>query len=162
MRQAFLIPVICYVALLVEFCLFNLFGRWGDPNLLLLVVIFFNLYSGIRFSLWAALWAGIFKDCFSTMPFGTHIFAYIACAYLSTFIRQRYYERGNDFSKLFMVFSVVTAHALIRGLVHQMTFEEIRWVDVWTSVWFPELVATSVVTLYVFGKLLGVAKAFKF
>ncbi len=162
MLQAFLIPLICYLLLLVEFCLFNLFGRWGDPNLLLLAVIFFNLYSGIRFSLWAALWAGIFKDCFSTMPFGTYIFAFIACAYLSTFIRRTFYERGSDFSKLFMVFSVVTVHTLIRGLVHQMTFDEVRWADVWGSVWLPEMLVTLVVTLYVFGKMQSLAKKFRF
>ena len=115
MLQVLLIPVICYLLLLVEFCLFNLFGRWGDPNLLLLAVIFFNLYSGIRFSLWAALWAGIFSDCFSTMPFGTHIFAYVACAYLSTFIRRTFYERGSDFSKLFMVLSVVNQISVKRS-----------------------------------------------
>ena len=57
MRQIFFIPIICYLAILVEFTLFNLFGRWGDPHVLLLVVIFFNLYSGIRYSIWAALCA---------------------------------------------------------------------------------------------------------
>jgi hypothetical protein len=43
-----------------------------------------------------------------------------------------------------------------------MTFEEVRWVEVWGSVWLPEAVATLVVTLYVFGKLQIVAKRFKF
>ncbi|NTV29847.1 MAG: rod shape-determining protein MreD [Candidatus Omnitrophica bacterium] len=162
MRQVLVIPVICYLALLGEFVLFNIFGRWGDPHLLLLVVIFFNLYSGIRFCLWAALWAGAFQDCFSTMPFGTHIFAYVACAYLSTFIRRTYYERGSDVSKLLMVFMVVTAHAFILGLVHQMVFCEVRWIEVWFDIWIPEMVTTVAVALYIFGKLLGVARALKF
>jgi rod shape-determining protein MreD len=162
MRQIFIIPVICYLALLAEFCLFNLFGRWGDPHLLLLVVIFFNLYSGIRFSLWAALWAGLFKDCFSTMPFGTHIFVYIVAAYFSTFIRRTYYERGSDGSKLLMVSAVVTAHTLSMGMLYQMVFEEVKWWDVWSSVWFPEWVMTTLVALYVFGKLQSLAKLLRF
>jgi rod shape-determining protein MreD len=153
MLQIFIIPLICYLALLIEFVLFNLCGRWGDPHLLLLVVIFFNLYSGIRFSLWAALWAGIFKDCFSTMPFGTHVFAYVACAYLSTFIRWTFYERGSDLSKINMVFWVVSAHVFILGLLHQMVFEEVRWFDVGSSIWLPEVIATTFVSLYVFEKL---------
>jgi rod shape-determining protein MreD len=162
MQQILLIPLICYLAFLVEFVLFNLFGRWGDPHVLLLVVIFFNLYSGIRFSLWAALWAGVFTDCFSTMPFGTHIFAYVACAYLSTLIRRTCYERGNDLSKILMVFFIVTVHVVILGLVHQMVFEEIRWLDVWGSIWLPEVIATVVVALFVFEKLLWVARRFRF
>ena len=162
MQQIFIIPLICYLALLVEFVLFNLFGRWGDPHLLLLVVIFFNLYSGVRFSLWAALWAGVLKDCFSTMPFGTHIFTYVACVYLSTFIRRTYYERGSDLSKLFMVFLVVTAQTVILGLVHQRVFEEIHWADVWGGIWLPEVIATMVVALYVFEKLLLIARKLRF
>lgn len=162
MRQIFIIPVICYFALLAEFSLFNLFGRWGDPHLLLLVVIFFNLYSGIRFSLWAALWAGLFKDCFSTMPFGTHIFVYIAAAYFSIFIRRTCYERGNDLSKLFMVSAIVTAHALIMGILHHMVFEEVRWWDIWSAVWFPEWVTSVAVALYFFRKLQLLARALRF
>lgn len=158
MRQIFLIPVICYLALLVEFCLFNLFGRWGDPHLLLLVVIFFSLYSGIRFSLWAALWAGLLKDCFSTMPFGTHIFVYILIAYVAVFIRRTCYERGSDLSKLFMVSAVVTVHTLCMGILHHMVFEEVRWWDIWSAVWLPEWIATTMVALYVFRKLQSLAR----
>jgi rod shape-determining protein MreD len=162
MRQFLIIPLICYLAMLAEFSLFNVLGRWGDPHLLLLVVIFFNLYSGIRYSLWAALWAGVFKDCFSTMPFGTHVFAYIAMAYLSTFIRKNWYERGSDASKLLMVFLLVTAHTLLMGLLHHMVFEDVRWSDVWGGIWAPELITTMVVALFVFGVLRDVAGYCKF
>ncbi|MBF0387098.1 MAG: rod shape-determining protein MreD [Candidatus Omnitrophica bacterium] len=157
-----LIPIICYLALLLEFTLFNLFGRWGDPHLLLLVVIFFNLYSGIRFSLWAALWAGMFKDCFSTMPFGTNIFAYVVCAYVSLAVRKYCYERGSDISRLWMVLCVVTTHTVVMGLTHKMTFEEVQWLDVWGSIWLPELVITAAVAILVFDRLRDLAKLLKF
>jgi rod shape-determining protein MreD len=162
MLQVLIIPIICYLALLVEFCLFNLFGRWGAPQLLLLVVIFFNLYSGIRYSLWAALWAGILADCFSTMPFGTNVFAFVACAYLSTLIRKYSYERGSDLSKLWMVFVLVTAHTAIMGLLHNMIFDEVRWWDVWGSIWVPAILTTVMVTLFVFERLQVVAKRLRF
>ncbi len=162
MRQILLIPFICYLALLVEFTLFNLFGRWGDPHILLLVVIFFNLYSGIRFSLWAALWAGILKDCFSTMPFGTNIFAYVVCAYVSLAVRKYCYERGSDISRVWMVLCVVTAHTAVMGLMHKMAFEEVQWFDVWGSIWFPELVITAVVSILVFDRLRDTARILKF
>jgi rod shape-determining protein MreD len=162
MLQVLIIPIICYLALLVEFCLFNLFGRWADPNILLLVVIFFNLYSGIRYSLFAALCAGILKDCFSTMPFGANVFAFVACAYLSTLIRKYSYERGSDPSKLGVVLVLVTAHTAVMGLLQNMIFDEVRWLDVWGSIWLPEVVTTVIVALYVFEKLQLVAKRLKF
>jgi rod shape-determining protein MreD len=160
--QVLIIPFICYLALLAEFCLFNLFGRWGDPNVLLLVVIFFNLYSGIRYSLWAALWAGVLKDCFSTMPFGTNVFAYVACAYLSTLIRRYSYERGSDLSKLWMVFVLIFVHTGIMGLLHNMIFDEVRWWDVWGTIWLPGVVTTLAATLFVFERLQYVAKRLRF
>ncbi len=162
MRQILTIPLLCYIFQLFEYCLFSLFGRWGDPHLMLLLVIFFNLYSGIRFSLWAALCAGILKDCFSTMPFGTHIFSYMVCACLSTFIRKYWYERGSPFSKLMMVLAVTTAHALIMAFIFKMVFEEVRWMDVVGSVWLPEVLASMVVALFVFDRLRDVARLLKF
>jgi rod shape-determining protein MreD len=160
--QIFIIPLICYLALLVEFCLFNLFGRWGTPQLLLLVVIFFNLYSGIRFSLWAAFWAGILADCFSTMPFGTNVFAFVTCAYLSTLIRKYAYERGSALSKRWMVFALVTAHTVIMGLLHNMIFDEVHWADVLGGIWLPQALTTVMVTLFVFERLQLVAKRLRF
>ena len=162
MRQILIIPLLCYLFQLLEYCLFSLFGRWGDPHLMLLLVIFFNLYSGIRFSLWAALCGGILKDCFSTMPFGTHIFSYMVCACLGTFIRRHWYERGSSLSKLLMVFVLVTAHTLIMAVVFKMVFEELRWGDVVVSVWFPEMLATMLVALVVFERLRDVARSLKF
>ena len=162
MRQVLLIPVICYLALLAEFSLFNLFGRWGDPKLLLLVVVFFNLYSGIRFSLWAALWCGVLMDCFSTMPFGTNIFAYVVCAYVSLAVRKYCYERGSEISRLWMVLCVVTAHTVVMGLIHKMTFEEVQWLDVWRGIWFPEVAVTAIVSIVIFNLLRDTARILKF
>lgn len=161
MGQIFLIPVLCYLALVIEFTFFNLFGHWGDPQLLLLVIIFFNLYSGIRFSLWAALCGGVLQDCFGTMPFGTNIFIYVACAYLSTAVRRYCYERGSTVSKLWMVAVVVTARAVGMGVLHRMVFDEVHWAEVWGSLWLPELVATLLVTMPFFVSLQRVMKFMK-
>jgi rod shape-determining protein MreD len=162
MRQILIIPILCYVFQLMEYCLFTLFGRWGDPHLMLLLVIFFNLYSGIRFSLWVAVCGGILKDCFSTMPFGTHIFSYMVCACLSTFIRKYWYERGSPVSKLMMVFALTMAHTLIMAFVFKMVFEDIRMADVFGGVWLPEMITTMAVALFVFEKLITLARRLKF
>ena len=162
MRQILIIPILCYLFQLFEYCCFSLFGRWGDPHLMLLLVIFFYLYSGIRFSLWAALCAGIMKDCFSTMPFGTYIFSYMVCACLAVFIRKHWYERGSSLSKLMMVFLLTVVHALIMAFLFKMVFEDVQWLDVLRSVWIPEMLATMVVALFVFKRLLDVARLLKF
>jgi len=162
LRQTIVIPILCYLALLIEFTLFNLFGRWGDPDLLLLIVIFFNLYSGIRFSLWAAVWAGLMMDCFSTMPFGTSIFVYVACAYISMAVRKYCYERGSNLSRLWMVVCVVTAHTLIMGLLHKMIFEEISWLEVVKTILVPQLIITGAVAIFVFDRLRETARILKF
>ncbi|MBF0331320.1 MAG: rod shape-determining protein MreD [Candidatus Omnitrophica bacterium] len=161
MRQILIIPILCYIFQLMEYCLFTLFGRWGDPHLMLLLVIFFNLYSGIRFSLLVAICGGILKDCFSTMPFGTHIFSYMVCACLSTFIRKHWYERGSPVSKLMMVFMLTMAHTLIMAFVFKMVFEDIRMFDVFAGIWLPEMITTMVVALFVFEKLIALARRFK-
>jgi rod shape-determining protein MreD len=162
MRQILIIPILCYMFQLLEYGCFSLFGRWGDPHLMLLLVIFFYLYSGIRFSLWAALCAGILKDCFSTMPFGAHIFSYMVCACLAVFIRKHWYERGSSVSKLMMVALLLTAHTLIMALLFKMVFEEVHWVEVVGSVWAPGMFATMVVALFIFRRLLDVARLLKF
>lgn len=162
MRQILIIPILCFVFQLLEYCLFSLFGRWGDPHLMLILVIFFNLYSGIRFSLWTALFGGALKDCFSTLPFGTHIFSYMVCACLSTYIRKNWYERGSSVSKLFMVFLLTVAHTLIMAFLYKMVFEEIRWQDVIGSVWLPEMLASMAVALFVFERLRDAARILRF
>jgi rod shape-determining protein MreD len=162
MRQILIIPILCYVLQLMEYILFTLLGRWGEPHLLLLLVVFFILYSGIRYSLWAALCAGVLKDCFSTMPFGTHIFSYMVCACFATFIRKNWYERGSPVSKLFMVFLVSTAHAIIMAAVFKMVFEDIRFGDVVAGVWLPAMLSTMLVALFVFDRLRDLARALRF
>ena len=162
MNQILVISLLCFLFQLLEYCLFSLFGRWGDPHLMLILVIFFNLYSGIRFSLWTAVCGGAIKDCFSTMPFGTHIFSYMVCACLSTYIRQNWYERGSSASKLLMVFAVTSAHTLIMAFLYKMVFEDIRWLDVLGSVWLPEILATMIVALFVFERLRDTAKILRF
>lgn len=162
MRQILFIPLICYLAFLAEFACFNLFGRWGDPQWLLLVLIFFNLYSGIRFSLWAALCAGVLMDCFSTMPFGTHIFAYVVCACVSLGVRKYCYERGSDISRVWMVCCVVSAHTLVMGLTQKMVYEEVQWIDVLRAIWLPEIIVTAAVSILFFNRLRDMARLLKF
>ena len=57
MKRILVIALVCYLAFALEFLLYNFWGKWGKPELLILVVIFFNLYLGIRFSIIAAVFS---------------------------------------------------------------------------------------------------------
>ena len=61
MKRIVVIGLVSYLAFALEFLLYNFWGV-GQAEFLILVVIFFNLYLGIRFSIIAAVFCGIFKD----------------------------------------------------------------------------------------------------
>ena len=74
MKKIITIIFLSFFFLWLEFFLFNYVHPWVTPNFLLLLIIFVNLWLGIRFSLFAAVVAGLLKESFSTDFFGFHIF----------------------------------------------------------------------------------------
>src|SRR5208282_4082952 len=107
MKRVAIIALVCYLGYALEFVLYNFWGQWGKPELLILVVIFFNLYLGIRFSIIAAVFCGICKDASGVAPFGTYILVYITASYLTTFVRRYFYQPGSRFSRALVTFFVV-------------------------------------------------------
>src|SRR5277367_2694045 len=107
MKRVAVIVLVSYLAFALEFVLYNFWGQWGKPELLVLVVIFFNLYLGIRFSIIAAVFCGIFKDAAGVAPFGTYVLVYVAGAYFTTLVRRYLYQPGSRFSRAVVAFLVV-------------------------------------------------------
>src|SRR5271165_2044560 len=107
MKRIVVIMLVSYLAFALEFVMYNFWGKWGKPELLILVVIFFNLYLGIRFSIIAAVFCGIFKDTCGMEPFGTYVLVYITGAYVTTLVRRYLYEPGSRFSRIMVTFFVV-------------------------------------------------------
>ena len=108
MRKILLIPVCVFIFFLVEFFLFNLAGRWFMPNLLLLVIIYFNLAFGIRFSIFAAVVAGLLKDSLTTGIFGFNIFSFVLCAYMTTILKRYLHYVASRRSRLLLVFFIAS------------------------------------------------------
>src|ERR1700761_3780062 len=123
MKRIAVIALVAYLAFALEFCLYNFWGRWGKPELLILVVVFFNLYLGIRFSIIAALFCGIFKDSSGIAPFGTYIVIYLAGAYLTTFVRRYLYQPGSRFSRAMISFFVVVGCFIVQAFLTNMNHE---------------------------------------
>jgi rod shape-determining protein MreD len=149
MKRASVIAVLTYLAFLAEFVLYNAFGAWGKPELVVLVIVFCCLYWGIRHSLWAAFIAGLLKDSFGIEPFGTYLFVYIAAAYLTTLIRQNLYQPGSRFSRAVVTFFVLVAIFILETLLHIRSFE-VRLTEALAFILLPQVVITMVATTFVF------------
>jgi rod shape-determining protein MreD len=159
-RQFIAIAVLVYLAFLSEFVLFNTFGPWGKPELLMLAVVFCNLYWGIRHSIWAAFLAGLLKDSFSIETFGTYLLVYIAAAYLTTFIRNNLYQPGSRFSRMVVTFFVLIGIFVLEVLLHIASFE-IRIDEAVAYILVPQLITTMFVGTYVFYWLRDLVSQFK-
>ncbi len=151
-RKIFLIALAVFVFFLIEFFLFNLGGRWFMPNLLLLVIIYFNLAFGIRYSIFAAVLAGIFKDSFGVGIFGVHIFSFVLCAYMTTTLKRYLHYVASRRSRLLLVLCVTITH-IVGYFCLQLFVGNVNLVSVLTFVAIPEILTTLLVTSFVFAQL---------
>lgn len=149
MKKAFIIIALTSIFFLLEFFIFNIVGRWFLPSLLLLLVIFFNLYLGIRYSIFTAVCAGIMKDSFCASAFGINLVSFVVCAYMVTFLKRYIYHSGSKGSRLLLVFCIV----LINFVVNYVLLIKFGTVDLFESVkyvLFPEITTTLIVATTVF------------
>ena len=156
MKRLLAITLLSYLFFLIEFILHNLFGKWGTPNLLLILVIFFDLYLGIRYSLWAAFVSGFWKDAFSLEPLGAHILAYMTCAYLTIFMRKNFYQPGSQWSRAFVVFVNAIAYVMVMTIVNLMD-QTVNFKETFLYVLLPEVITTTAVVTFVFRRLKNLA-----
>lgn len=155
-----IIGVLVYLFFILEVVLNDTFGGWFKPQMLLLLVVFWGLYSGIRYSIIAAIFSGLLKDSYSILPFGTYLFVFIAAAYLTTIVRQNLYQPGSRFSRAVVSFFVLLGALLIQAMIYLMSHEA-RWGELIFNIFLPQLVATMVVVTSVFHRLRDLAGWFK-
>ena len=156
MKRVLIIVLASYLAYALEFLLYNFWGPWGKPELMVLVVVFFNLYLGIRFGIIAAVFCGLFKDTGSVAPFGTYILVYLSVSYLATFVRRYLYQPGSRFSRALVSFFVVIGSFIIQAILTSMS-HEINIKDLLVDVLVPQLVTTVIAATYVFEKLKNIS-----
>jgi len=159
MKRVAVIALISYAAYALEFILYNFWGQWGKPELLILVVIFFNLYLGIRFSIIAAVFCGIFKDASGAAPFGTYILVYISAGYMTTLIRRYLYQPGSRFSRAVVTLFVVLGCFIVQASLSNMN-HEVRLGELLTYVLVPQMLTTMIAATYVFAQLRNISVFF--
>jgi len=152
MRKTILVALSVFLFFLTEFFLFNIGGRWIMPNLLLLVIIYFNLAFGIRYSIFAAVLAGIFKDSFGVGIFGVNIFSFVLCAYMTTILKRYLHYVASRRSRLLLVFCVTVVH-VIAYFCLQLMFGKVNMAQIFIYVFIPEILTTLLVTSFIFTQL---------
>ena len=159
MKRIVVIGLVSYLAFASEFLLYNFWGPWGKPELLILVVIFFNLYLGIRFSIIAAVFCGIFKDTSGIAPLGTYVWVYIAGSYVTTLVRRYLYQPGSKFSRAVVTFFVVAGCFAVQAILSNMNHEG-RFSEQLLYLLFPQLLTTMIAATYVFAQLKNISTFF--
>jgi len=159
-KRLVVISLLAYIFFMLEVMFNDVFGPWFKPELLLLLVVFWGLYSGIRYSIFAAFICGLLRDAYSILPFGTYVFVYVAAAYVTTLVRQNLYQPGSSFSRAVVAFFVLIGSLLIEVLFYLM-HHELRWMEFLSGIVLPQVVITMVMVTFVFYRLRDVAVFFK-
>ncbi|MBF0504328.1 MAG: rod shape-determining protein MreD [Candidatus Omnitrophica bacterium] len=159
MKRIAVIALVSYLAFVLEFVLFNAFGSWGKPEFLILVVIFFNLYLGIRFSIIAAVFCGLLKDASGIAPLGTYILVYVTAAYVTTLVRRYLYQKGSRFSRGLVAFLVIIVCFIVQAILVSAN-RQVRFSQLFLGLLVPQVLTTMIVATFVFQKLRDISVFF--
>jgi len=151
MRSALHIIFFVYVTFILESVLSQLVGRWLQPDLLLMLIVFFNLFRGIRCSLFAAVCAGLLRDSFSAQAFGLNTFSLCACAFLTTYIKLYVYHVGSAPTRVLLVVVMTVVHVMVRFIVN-IVFVPLSFSEVFRYVLIPQVVIASITANYFFAR----------
>lgn len=145
----FIFSLVCFA---VENVVIQFFGGWVRLNLPVVLVVFLNLYRGLRYSLLAAFFSGLFLDSFTINIFGLNIFSLMACAYLTTLVKRYLYQAGSVASRVLIVVAINTINVIIHFIVNVMSVN-FNFAETFVYVILPNLVTTAVFANYCFEKL---------
>lgn len=157
MNRWFFIFGFTFGAFILELLLSRSLGAWGNPQLLILMVVFVSLYLGIRYAIVTALLAGLCRDAIGINPFGLNLVVYMSVAYGIVMVRRFLYQPGSRFSRAVMAFFGVLIQILSTMIL--LSFDiMVDIVDMFYAVFFPSIITTIVVATPVFTVLKNVAQ----
>ncbi len=149
MRRVLCIAGLTLGFFFLEFFLFHLLGSWFKPNFLLLLIVFFNLYLGIRYSLLTAFTAGVLKDSFGLHAFGLYTFAFVLCAFLTTIVRKYLFHTSAYSFRILLAFSLSMFQVLVVWALYSL-FTPVDPNQVLRYVLAPEVIPTTLIASYTF------------
>ncbi len=152
MRRILMVIFLVLLFFSAELLLFHVFGYFFKPNLLLLLVMFFNFYFGIRYGLLSALLAGVLKDSFSTHLFGMHCFAFILCAYAAVILKKYFFHMSIFSFRLLLLFATVVIYNLSFFFIYSR-FVPLSAGEMLRFILIPELISTLIITPFILDQL---------
>ena len=153
MRRIFLVSGIVILCLVVQLVFARVLGSSFVPNFVLIAVVFFNLYRGLRYSLGAAFLGGFLLDSFSGSPMGFNVFSLVMCAFILGSVKKFIYQPGVAESRLLMVFLTVISNSFLQYFVNVAAGIRINFTVVLWGAMVPEIVLTLVFALYTLERL---------
>jgi len=151
-RTFFNISIFVFACFLLESILAQVFVGWVRPNLLIILIVFFNLFRGIRYSLLTALVAGLLKDCYHPTAFGINTFSFICCAYVASFVKLYIYEVGSVISRVLMVFLISLFNVVIHYILNIM-MGPVLFSEMFIHVLVPEVLITTFISSFMIERL---------
>ncbi len=145
MRKIFGIIFFSIFLFLIEIALFQIFGLWFKPNLLVIFIIFVNLRFGLRYGVFVSLFCGILADSFSAGIFGVHIISFIICSYILAIVKKYFLQFDALSFKLVIAFVFSSLFVLLMYFFNAM-FLKINFSGVFTFIFLPEVAATVAVS----------------
>ena len=152
MRKLLLLIGLIFLFFTIEFLWVNLLGNWFKPNLLLLLIIFFNLSLGLRYGLAAAFLAGIVEDSFGASIFGAHIVSFVVCAFMMIVVRRYFFHTSVYSLRIFLAFLISLLNVLIVFILNSI-FLPLDFKEAFCFVMFPEVLATTLADGFTFRHL---------
>ncbi len=153
MKRFLVILGLIFIFFVAEFVLFNVFGLWATPNLLLLLVIFFSVFTERVYALFSAVCAGIFMDAFDIDNFGEYIFAFLVCFYITVLLRRFIFHSLSLLPQLLLVSLVCFVDFLVHFILRSHLINSIegqQLVCIIKDIFLPRLGVTLIVTSFVF------------
>lgn len=153
MQKTFFVFGITLVCLAAQLLCAKVFGSWFVPNFVLIAVVFFNLYRGLRYSLGAAFLGGFLLDSFGGTIVGINVFSLVMCAFLTSTLKMYIYQPGVSESRVVVVLIAISLNSFLQYFINIVMGIDIRLGDAFWKIILPEIGLTTLVASYTLERL---------
>ena len=153
MKRCITIGIIIVICFLCQSTIFHFLELSGIvPNLLLIVTMSFGLMRGRREGMLVGFFSGLLNDIFFGSVMGPYAFIYMTLGYINGFFHRIYYVED-----VLLPMLMITLNDFVYNIIVYVVFFMLRnrlnfW-DYLSTVIFPEMIYTILITLF-FYKLL--------
>ena len=145
MQKVFFVFIFSIACLVLQLLCLKIFGEGFVPNFVLIAVIFFNLFRGLRYSLGAAFFGGFLLDSFGGNIWGINTFSFVLCAFLIRTLKMYIYQPGVAQSRILIVFIITLTNGFLQYVASLMMGVDLPFVQALGRVILPEAILTTIV-----------------